>query len=111
MRDPFIRPAPDLVCIACRVAGRLGGPGMASMLLALLDDGNPHIRHAAIEALGAVADGMAIPRLEELQQSDDASVSLEEPERVGGMAIAGMRLISLRVAAADAVRRIRRRHP
>jgi HEAT repeat protein len=109
VRDPSIRPAPDLVCMACRVAGRLGGPCMAPVLLTLLDDGNPHIRHAALEALGAVADSTAIPRLEELQQSDDASVPLEEPEQVGGIFMAGMRLVSLRVAAADAIRRIHRR--
>ena len=109
VRDPSGRPGPDLVCMACRVAGRLGGPGMAPVLLALLDDGNPHIRHAAIEALGAAGDSTAIPRLEELQQSDDASVPLEEPEQVGGIFMAGMRLVSLRVAAADAIRRIHRR--
>ncbi|HZG67234.1 MAG TPA: hypothetical protein VEZ12_10850, partial [Herpetosiphonaceae bacterium] len=68
-----------------------------------------HIRHAAIEALGAVGDSTAITRLEELQQSDDASVPLEEPEQVGGIFMAGMRLVSLRVAAADAIRRIHRR--
>lgn len=99
----------ELVCKACQIIARLGDDGMASLLLALLDDGNPFIRHAAIVALGAVADGRVIPRLQEIQQSDTASIPVEEPQHIGGITMAGMRLVALRSAAADAVRRIQRR--
>jgi HEAT repeat protein len=109
VHDPEADPTPALVCLACQVIAQLGGPDMAPMLLALLDDGNPHIRYAAVEALGAVADGTAIRRLQALQQSDDASIPVEEPQSLGGMHLAGMRLVALRAAAAEAVRRIRGR--
>jgi hypothetical protein len=80
-----------------------------AIVLPLLDDGNPHVRHAAIVALGAVADASVISRLQEIQQTDTASIPVDEPQPMAGMYMSGLHMVALRTAAADAARRIQRR--
>ena len=80
--------------------GSVGDAAATPALVALLDDANPYVRHAAITSLATIGDASAIPALERVQQTDPASVAVD---------YSGMQQVRLRSVAADAIRRIRER--
>jgi HEAT repeat protein len=84
-----------------RIIGQVGDAGAAPALVELLGDGNPYVRLAAIQALGAVGDTSVIPALEHIQQTDPASIQVD---------LGGMQRVRLRSAAVEAIQHIRERH-
>ena len=80
--------------------GSAGDERAAPALAAQLKHMNPYIRFACIQALGEVGRREDLPALAVLQLHDEAMIQANN----------GLELVSLKAAAAVAVRKIRARH-
>jgi HEAT repeat protein len=95
--------APTMLAVqAIEVVGMVGDAAATPVLIAQLEDGNPYVRHAAVQALSAIGTAASIPALERIQQTDPATIPLDASSR---------RQVRLRSAAATALASIRARHP
>ncbi len=79
----FAAPGEEFAAAVVRIAGRLGGRGLADRLALALRDDRGGVRRAAVEALGALGGPEAVQALRVALTDEDVAVRREAVARLG----------------------------